>query len=99
MGPLKISIIHQWWLEHEELCSLLFAADPTHIVTRFYPHYTDCSESIYSIESLDANVFSKAFLHSFLLDDILAKLTTTGAFQSNGKALDKRVITIYMTLD
>jgi len=92
MQKFKLTIVHQWWLEHEELCTLFFGGNRQCIDTRVFPRFTDCSESIYWVDALTEAPFSHHFKAAFALDDIRTAVELRHLFAAPGAGLDERVI-------
>lgn len=99
MSPLKITVIHQWWLETEALAQLLFSGNATHIETRFYPHVTDCSETIFSLPAADERLFSARLRAYFSLPDYIGSMRENVRIEIEGTGIDERILQIWFEFE
>ncbi len=87
---IQLRIVHQWFLDADELSSLLVGTPGRVSETAFCPRFTDCSESLLPLDE------EESLLHPGLRPLLAAwgEAGRSGPQSTSGDGIDRRIVSI-----
>jgi len=97
MPEIRVSIIHQWWLDVDELNAILFKGAAQVLSNEFYPGFTDCSQTTFSADFKNLSSLDW-FPKTQPIESFLRTAEKAIHLEIETKAIDPRIVSITLLL-